>query len=81
MNLPDNNKISVDGKTMRELADKLKEQMPGYGFALLVYDFNSGDKIGNYISNVGDDFMIQALECQLDALKKKKTFVTPESRD
>lgn len=79
MVLPSNHNTSINGEKMRELADALKAQMPGYGFALLVYDFDSGDKVGNYISNVSDEFMIKALECQLDALRKNKTFLTPES--
>lgn len=79
MDLPPDQKIFVDGKKMRELADKLKAEIPGSGFALLVYDFENDGKIGNYISNVSDDFMIKALESQLDALKKNKTFLTPEN--
>lgn len=79
MGLPSNHHTSIDGNKMRELADQLKAEMPGYGFALLVYDFESNNKIGNYISNVSDDFMIQALESQLNALKRNQTFSTPET--
>jgi hypothetical protein len=81
MELPPDQKISVDGKKMRELADKLKAEIPGCGFALLVYDFENEGQVGNYIANVSDDFMIKALGSQLDALKKNKTFLTPENQN
>lgn len=78
MNEEANSEKKIDGQTMRDLADNLKGQIPGYGFALIVFDFESGSKIGNYISNVDEGFMINALQEQLDALKKGKTFPTPE---
>jgi hypothetical protein len=74
----DKSSAKIDGKKMRDLADNLKEQIPGSGFALIVFDFQSGSKIGNYISNVRDDFMIKALEYQLESLKKGSTFPTSE---
>ncbi len=67
----------IDGQTMRDLADGLKKQIPGIGFALIVFDFENESKIGNYISNVQEEFMIKALEHQLDALRKGNTFSTP----
>ncbi len=72
----DNNKIN--GEKMRDLANNLKKQIPGLGFALIVFDFASDTKVGNYISNVREDFMIKALEQQLEALKRGTTFSTPE---
>jgi hypothetical protein len=68
----------IDGEKMRDLADKLKEQIPGLGFALIVFDFANDAKVGNYISNVREDFMIKALEQQLESLKNGTTFSTPE---
>ncbi|MDB4919103.1 hypothetical protein [Mucilaginibacter sp.] len=70
--------IKIDGKKMRDLADSLKEQIPGLGFALIVFEFENGSKVGNYISNLQEDFMIKALENQLESLKKGQTFSTPE---
>lgn len=71
-------KKKIDGQAMRDLADGLKKQMPGIGFALLVFDFENDSRIANYISNVQEEFMIKALEHQLDALRKGKTFATTE---
>lgn len=65
---------------MRDLADNLKGEIPNCGFALIVFQ-PDGDNMVNYISNVSDDFMIKALETQLDALKKNHTFPTPERKD
>ena len=70
--------MKVDAKKMRDLADNLKQEIPGFGFALIVFDFENGSKIGNYISNMDQDFMIKALENQLESLKKGRTFPTSE---
>ena len=64
---------------MRDLAEMLKNALPGWGFALIAFDTESNDSLVNYISNVEDCFMIKALQSQLEALKKGKTFETPES--
>ena len=67
----------IDGQTMRDLADDLKKQIPGAGFALIVFDLENETKVGNYISNVKEEVMIKVLERQLEALKKGNTFSTP----
>ena len=72
------NGFKLDGQQMRNLADNLKEQIPGMGFALIVFDFENGLKTGNYISNVEAGFMIKALETQLNSLKNNTAFPTPE---
>ncbi|WP_448701376.1 hypothetical protein ACFGVR_04245 [Mucilaginibacter sp. AW1-3] len=71
----------IDGQKMRELAELMKNIIPGCGFALIAFDTESSDGFVNYISNVEDDFMIKTLQSQLDALKKGKTFSTPERAD
>jgi flagellar motor switch protein FliG len=72
-------KTKINAEKMRSLADTLKNEIPNCGFALIVFQ-PDGDNMANYISNVNDDFMIKALEVQLDALKKNRTFPTPESK-
>lgn len=71
----------IDGQKMRDLAEFMKNAIPGCGFALIAFDTESNDGVVNYISNVQDDFMINALQSQLDALKKGKTFPTSEQTD
>jgi hypothetical protein len=73
-------KNKIDAEKMRDLADNMKREIPNCGFALIVFQ-PDGDNMANYISNVSDDFMIKALETQLNALKKKQTFPTPERED
>jgi len=68
----------IDDEKMRQLADNLKELIPGFGFALIVIDFENEKQIGNYISNVRQDFMVKALEQQLQALKTGETFSNPK---
>jgi hypothetical protein len=72
-------KNKIDAEKMRNLADNLTREIPNCGFALIVFE-PDGNNMANYISNVNDDFMIQALEKQLNALKKNKTFPTPEGK-
>lgn len=67
----------INGEKMRELADYIKANIPGCGFALIAFEVESIAN-ANYISNVQDEFMIQTLEKQLHALKHGKTFLTPE---
>ena len=74
--MPEN---KVDGKKLRQLADQLKNDLPGnYGFALIVIEVNKEGKHADYISNINDDYMIKTLESHLSALKCKKTFPTQE---
>jgi hypothetical protein len=67
----------INGEKMRELADYIKSNIPGCGFALITFEANSINN-ANYVSNVQDDFMIHTLEKQLKALKNGTTFSTPE---
>ena len=62
---------------MRQLADLIKDHAPGLGFALIVCDLENEIKVGNYISNIQEDFAIRILEKQLAALRDKTTFSTP----
>ncbi|EHQ28715.1 hypothetical protein [Mucilaginibacter paludis] len=70
------NNINNDQK-MQELAEYIKSQLPGCGFALITLKIENGTSCGNYVSNVQNEFMIAALERQLEALKKGKTVSTP----
>ncbi|MFD1255995.1 hypothetical protein ACFQ3S_04245 [Mucilaginibacter terrae] len=69
--IKDNNKIN--DKKMRDIADQLKTDLPGCGFALLAFDIHNNETCANYVSNVEDDYMIHALEMQLNILKNKKS--------
>lgn len=71
--------IHVDGQKMRDLADGLKKQLPGYAFALLVFQVDELGGVTNYISNAKREDMITAMEAQLISLKKGKDFKTPNS--
>lgn len=62
---------------MRELATMIKKQIPGYGFALFVFEFHKPG-IGNYISNAQRQDMIKSLEETLARLKGSADFPTPE---
>lgn len=68
----------ITGEKMRELADYIKANIPGCGFALIAFEVE-GLANANYISNVQDEFMVQTLEHQLNALKNRTTFSTPEN--
>lgn len=67
----------IDGSGMRKLANRLKKEIPGLGFALFVFEFHKPG-ISNYISNAQRDDMIKALEETLARLKGKQDFPTPE---
>lgn len=62
----------INDKKLRDLADQIKTEIPGIGFALLTFDIVNNETCANYISNLTDDFMIKALEIQLETLKKGK---------
>ncbi|WCT10719.1 hypothetical protein [Mucilaginibacter jinjuensis] len=69
----------ISGEKMRELADYIKANIPGCGFALIAFEVEEIAN-ANYISNVQDEFMVQTLERQLNSLKNKTTFLTPEDK-
>lgn len=62
----------MDAEKMKSLAEMLKNEIPGCGFALIVLQ-PDGSNVVNYISNVQDEFMINALDIQIDELRKRKT--------
>lgn len=62
---------------MRDLADMVKDEIPGIGFALLVFDFNEVG-MSNYISNARREDMIEALRSTLKRWEAGHTFPTPE---
>jgi hypothetical protein len=68
----------VGGQEMRELAKMIKDQIPGLGFALIVFPFGD-NKLSNYISNAQRPDMIEALEETVIRFKKGQDFPTPEN--
>lgn len=68
-----NNKLN--DQKMRDIADQLKVELPGCGFALLTFDIQNNETCANYVSNIEDDFMIRALETQLNILKNKRSAI------
>lgn len=69
--------IHVDGQKMRDLAAMVKAEIPGFGFAIMVFDFNAPG-IGNYVSNAQRDDMITALKETTSRLEAGRDFPTPE---
>ena len=63
---------------MRDIATLIDGEIPGIGFALLVFDFNSAG-ISNYISNAQREDMITALRETLKRFEAGRTFPTPEN--
>ena len=68
--------IQVDGQKMRDLAQGLKKELPGWGFALFVFKFDDGGGMTNYISNAMREDMISAIEEQLASLKRGRDIQT-----
>lgn len=71
--------VNVDGQKMRDLAQGLKKELPGWGFALIVFKFDDACGMSNYISNARREDMISALEVQLQSLKRGMDFQTPNN--
>lgn len=61
----------INDNKMLELAGRLKTELPDCGFALLAFDIENGETCSNYVSNLTDEFMIKALEVQLNILKSR----------
>jgi hypothetical protein len=61
----------INNEKMQQIADNLKIQLPGCGFALIAFDIEAGETLGNYVSNVNDEFMIKTLEQQIRILKER----------
>lgn len=68
----------IGGQQMRDLAEKVKKEIPGLGFALLVLEFNN-PVIANYISNSQHKDMIKAMKETIEILEKNQDFTTPET--
>lgn len=68
---------AVDGQKMRHLASMVKEEIPGVGFAILVFDFG-GPGVANYVSNAAREDMVLALKETASRLEAGMTFPTPE---
>lgn len=68
----------IGGQEMRDLADKVKKEIPGLGFAILVFELNKPG-ISNYISNAQRPDMIKAMKETIERLEKGQDFTTPET--
>ena len=68
----------IGGQQMRNLAEKVKKEIPGLGFALLVFEFENPG-IANYISNSQRKDMIKAMKETIERLEKNQDFTTPET--
>lgn len=64
-------------RKMLEIADHLKAELPGHGFAVLAFHIENGETKSDYVSNVDDAFMIKALEMQLSILKSRQAGPSP----
>jgi hypothetical protein len=62
----------INNQKMLEIANSLRAELPGCGFAVLAFNIENNETCSNYVSNVEDEFMINALEMQLTILKNKK---------
>lgn len=73
----------IGADRMRQLARLLQKEIPGRGWALLVFTFpgdNDHVKYTNYISNAQRADMILALREQADNLERNQDFKTPEEQ-
>lgn len=61
----------INNEKMQQIAEDLKTQLPGCGFALIALDIEAGATHGNYVSNMNDEFMIKTLEHQIRFLKER----------
>lgn len=68
----------IGGQQMRNLADKIQQEIPGLGFALFVFEFHTPG-MANYISNSQREDMIAALKETLERLEDGKYYPTPET--
>ena len=67
----------IGGQEMRDLADKIKKEIPGLGFAIFVFEFHNPG-MSNYISNGQREDMIKALKETIERLEKGHDYPTPE---
>jgi len=70
----------IKGQKMRDIADMVKAELNGLGFALIVFEFNN-PSISNYISNANKEDMTQALFEAAFRLKNDEDFKTPEENE
>lgn len=70
--------IIIDGSLMRKLGTMIQKEIPGVGFALVVFEFKAPG-IANYISNADREDMIKGLQETVDRLRRNKDFPTPET--
>lgn len=69
--------MDIGANKMRRLAEMLKKEMPGTGFALLVFNFNDPG-MANYIGNAKREDIIKAFRSTSDRLDKRQDIQTPE---
>jgi hypothetical protein len=67
----------IGAEAMRQLGRKIKDMIPGLGFALIVFEFHKPG-LSNYLSNARREDMIKALEETLARWKSNEEYKTPE---
>jgi hypothetical protein len=67
------------GLEMRKVGEMISKEIPGLGFALIVFPFGGDTRMTNYISNAQRADMIKALEETLHRWKNNEDFPTPET--
>lgn len=68
----------IGGEEMRQLGRKIQTEIPGLGFAIVVFEPNHPG-MANYLSNAQRSDMIKALEETVKRLKGNTDFPTPET--
>lgn len=71
-------KFPNEAHKMRQVGEILKQQLPGLGYALFVFEFNNSG-MANYISNAQRKDMIKCLEETLMRFKNQQDIKTPEA--
>lgn len=67
----------IGAEAMRKLGRRIKKEIPGLGFMLVVFEFHEPG-MANYISNGQRKDMIRAMEETAARLKAGRDFKTPE---
>ena len=61
----------INAQKLKEVADLIKQEVPGFGFALVVFDFGDGLRDFRYISNAQRKDMIGTFEALITKWKNE----------